>query len=163
MTTRYLLVIAYLLTLAGCLPINPRVMTRLNGSAALNGDLPVNPMEWQVITSGVDPRNATMFTLFGNEVAVRHTRSSTARDYPEGSVLAMATWQQQEDSRWVGGKIPDLILSVEFVDVRVVAHGMQSNAYRAYKGSPLKKTTTPDIQAGSRVALILSLRAAVMP
>jgi hypothetical protein len=163
MTTRYLLLIAHLLTMASCRPTNPSVMTRLNGSAAINGDLPVNPLRWQVITPGVDPRNATMFTLFGNEVAVRHSRSSSARDYPEGSVLAMATWQQQEDSRWVGGKIPDRALSVEFVDVRVVADGMQSNVYRAYEGSPLKKTTTPGMQADSRVALILSLRAAVMP
>ena len=36
--------------------------------ADLTGDLLVNPLEWPVITSGVDSRNSIMFTLFGNDV-----------------------------------------------------------------------------------------------
>ena len=163
MTTRYLLVIANLLTMASCLPTNPRVMTRPNGSAALNGDLPVDPLRWQVITSGVDPRNATMFTLFGNDAAVRHARSSAATEYPESSVLALATWEQQENSRWFGAKIPARPMSVEFVEVRTAADGMPSILYRVYEGAPLKKAANLNNQANRREAYILSLRGAVMP
>lgn len=131
MIIRHWLVIAYLLTMAGCATTNPRVVTRLNGGAALNGDLPLNPLRWQVITSGVDPRNATMFTLFGNDAAVRHARSSADTEYPESSVLALATWEQQEDSRWFGARIPARPMSVEFVDVRAAASGRRQSSIEA--------------------------------
>jgi hypothetical protein len=92
MSILYFSVAATLLALAGCSAPNPRVETRLNANAALTGDIPVDPLQWRVITSGVDPRNSTMFTLFGNDAAIQYSRISTARNYPGGAVLALVTW-----------------------------------------------------------------------
>ncbi len=158
-----LFVIATLLALAGCSGPNSRVETKLNANAALTGEIPVDPLQWRVITSGVDPRSSTMFTLFGNDAAIQYSRTSTARNYPDGSVLALVTWQQQEDSRWFGGKIPSHAKSVEFVDVRISQDGNPSNVYRSYEGFPLKETTSLKSQTNEHAAYLLSMRAAVMP
>jgi hypothetical protein len=163
MNIRHWFLTLWVLILAGCSSTDSRIATRLNESAALIGDLPANPLRWQIITSGVDPRSATMFTLFDNESAVRHARSSPTRDYPEGSVLALATWQQQEDSRWFGGKIPARAMSVEFIEMRTVANGLLFGVYRTYEGFPLKEVRTLKSLADQRTVYVLSLRAAVMP
>jgi hypothetical protein len=163
MSILYFSVAATLLALAGCSAPNPRVETRLNANAALTGDIPVDPLQWRVITSGVDPRNSTMFTLFGNDAAIQYSRISTARNYPGGAVLALVTWQQQEDSRWYGGKIPAQLKSVELVDARASDDGRLLNLYRAYEGSPLRETTRLKSQADGRPTYLFSLRAAVMP
>jgi len=163
MTISYFLGTALVLALAGCSPTNSRVVTRFNADAALISNIPVDPLHWPVITSGVDPRNSTMFTVFGNDAAIRYARTNTARDYPEGSVLALTTWHQQEDSRWFGARIPARVMSVEFVEVGVAADGMPSTLYRAYEGSPLKDTASIESLSDRRTKYILSLRAAVMP
>jgi hypothetical protein len=163
MIIRYWIITGSILLLTGCSPANFRVMTRLNERAALTGNLPADPLRWRVITAGVDPRAATMFTLFGNEPAVQRARSSSSQVYPKGSILALATWKQQEDNRWFGGRIPDRLMSVEFVDVQTAANGSPLNLYRVYKGFPLKEATDLKNQADQRMAYVLSLRAAVMP
>ena len=154
---------AALLTLVSCTSPNARVRTTLNTSAALTGEIPIDPLQWRVITLGADPRRSAMFTLFGNDVAIRHSRTSMGRNYPNGSGLALVTWQQQEDSRWFGGRVPAQVKSVEFVTVRASEKGRPSNLYRTYAGFPLRETTIPNSQALARAAYLLSLRAAVMP
>ena len=57
-----------LLPLAGCTS-KPAAST-INEQAALTGQLPYNPLSWKVITSSVNQRNATMSTLYGNDIAV---------------------------------------------------------------------------------------------
>lgn len=163
MSIVYLSVTATVLALASCSAPNSRVVTTLNTKAALTGSIPRDPLQWRVITSGVDPRNSTMFTLFGNDAAVQYSRTGTARHYPDGSVLALVTWQQQEDSRWFGGKIPAQVKSVEFVDVRASEDGHLFSVYRAYEGSPLKESTSLKSPADGRAAYLFSLRVAVMP
>ena len=163
MTISCFLGTALVLALAGCSAANSRVVTRFNADAALIGNLPVDPLDWPVITSGVDPRNSTMFTVFGNDTAVRYSRTNIARDYPRGSVLALTTWHQQEDSRWFGAWIPARVMAVEFVEVGAAADGMPSTTYRAYEGSPLKETASVEGLSDRRTKYILSLRAAVMP
>ncbi len=118
MTTSCLLLTASLIALAGCSATNSRVVTKLNTDAALAGNIPIDPLNWRVITSGVDRNNSTMFTVLGNDAAVQYARTNGALDYPAGSAIALATWHQQEDSRWFGAKIPARVMSVEFVDVR---------------------------------------------
>jgi hypothetical protein len=150
MSVLCLIVSTTLLALAGCSARNSSVVTRLNTNAALTSDIPVDPLQWRVITTGVDPRSSTRFALFGNDAAIRYSRSSNARNYPDGSVLALITWQQQEDSRWFGGKISSHAKSVEFVDVRTSQDGSPSNYYRAYEGLPLKEISSPKNEADGR-------------
>jgi hypothetical protein len=158
-----LLATASLLAMAGCQATNSRLVTKLNTDAAIASNIPMNPLNWRVITSGVDRKNSTMFTVFGNAAAVQYARTNAGLDYPAGSAIALATWHQQEDSRWFGAKIPARVMSVEFVDVRRPLNDGPSSLYRVYEGSPLKETTDSKRQTEQRAAYILSLRAAVMP
>jgi hypothetical protein len=137
---------------------NPRVVTRLNNEAALVGELPSNPLKGKVITSWVNKHDATMSTMFGNDVAVRYARTNTEMQYPAGSVLSVVTWSQQEDRRWFGGKIPQKTTAVEFVKVT----GPRAYTYQRFEGSPLKKVED-GVAPNDRGAYVLSQRAAVMP
>jgi len=149
------------LGLVGCSEkTNPRVETRLNQDAALVGDLPSNPLQNNVITSWIDKKNATMSTLFGNDVAVKYARTDSEMKYPTGAVLSVVTWEQQEDPRWFGGNIPKTTKAVEFVTVT----GPGAFAYSRYEGSPLKKVASVESSDPNyRAAYLLSQRAAVMP
>ena len=164
MKTSSLLVSALLFGALGCMQVNPRVATRLNDEASLAGDLDVNPLQWKVITSAIDHRNGTMYTVFGNDQAVVYARTHAQHDYPAGSVIALVTWTQQEDARWFGGNIPKAPKSVEFVTVSAGVDQKPSYKYEDYEGSPLKKVSAqenPDPQG--RAAYLISQRAAVMP
>jgi hypothetical protein len=147
--------------LVGCSDkTNPRVVTRLNQDAALVGELPSNPLQGKVITSWADKKDATMSTLFGNDVAVQYARTNAERMYPAGSVLSVVTWSQQEDPRWFGGNIPKSTKSVEFVTVT----GPGAYTYLRYEGSPLKKVAGVEgNDPKDRAAFLLAQRAAVMP
>jgi hypothetical protein len=155
---------ASLLGLMGCSKQNPLVATTLNDRAAVVGDLPSNPLGSQVITSAVDNRDSTMWTLFGNELAVKYARTNSGHDYPAGSTLSLVTWEQQEDRRWFGGKIPGPPRSVEFVTVSVDADHRPSYVYQRFEDAPLRKTSSQEGPApNERAAFLLSQRAAVMP
>jgi len=139
-----------------------RVAMQLNDEAALAGDLPANPLRWSVITCGTDPRGSTMSTLFGNDIAVRYSRTEAEGKYPPGSVLSLVTWQQQDDGRWFGAKMPARVKSVEFVEFTSAADG-RGVRYRLYSGYPLKEAGGLTERTDARVAHLISLRAAVMP
>jgi hypothetical protein len=143
--------------------VNPRVATRLNLDASLTGDLPSNPFGNKVITSWINKQDATMSTMFGNDIAVQYARSNAAMAYPAGSVLSVVTWAQQEDPRWFGGNIPRKVKMVEFVMVT----GPGSFSFERYEGAPLKRVVSrnpDDLDAGvKRAAYVLAQRAAVMP
>jgi hypothetical protein len=128
-----------------------------NQAAALVGDLPANPLQWRVITSALNQRDATMYTVFGNDLAVQYARAHSQHEYPTGSVLALVTWKQQEDGRWFGGRIPAQPRSVEFVTVGAGP----SYSYEDFEGAPLKKVDGHALN--DRAAYLLSQRAAVMP
>lgn len=162
--TRYLAPAVLLLNLTGCSSENPRVTTRINREASLPAGLPLNPFAGKVIASWVDKKDSAMSTLFGNDVATHYIRTNAKSDYPPGSVLSLVTWQQQEDLRWFGGRIPAALRSVEFVSVRMGADGHILYAYRKYTGSPLKEVMAQEDPAPDRrSAYLLAQRAAVMP
>jgi Cytochrome P460 len=160
----YLLSTTLLLGVIGCAKENPRVITTLNQTAFLDGSLPANPLRWKVITSAIDHRDATMYTVFGNDQAVQYARSNAGHDYPAGSVIALVTWTQQEDPRWFGGSIPAAPRSVEFVTVNANSGHQPTYSYEEYAGVPLKKVSAQQSSApADRAAYLLSQRAAVMP
>ena len=164
MKAAYLALIASFFCITGCEKPVPAAITRFNDSAALTGDLPANPLHWQVITSAIDHRDATMYAVFGNDDAIDYARSHSDQNYPSGSILSLVTWSQTEDPRWFGGKTPGNTQSVEFVEIKADAGNSRSYSYERYAGAPLAKvfsaTTT---EPTDRVAYLLSQRAAVMP
>jgi hypothetical protein len=147
-----------LLPLVGCTSKPP--VSVINEAATLTGQLPHNPFAWKVITSSINRRNATMSTLYGNDLAVAYARGNSGHDYPAGSVLALVTWAQREDPHWFGARIPSVPQSVEFVTIPSTAGA--GPAYQRYQGSPLARVTASDGDA-TRVEYLTTQRAAVMP
>ena len=143
---------------------SPRpIATTSNSLATLSGDIDIDPLRWNVITCSADPRESTMSTLFGNDIAVQYSRSHAEGAYPAGAVLSLVTWHQQDDGNWFGAKMPAETKSMEVVTASTSGDGSTSYAYRSYEGSPLKVVVTSQGQADERMAYIRSQRAAVMP
>jgi Haem-binding domain/Cytochrome P460 len=139
------------------------VVSTSNGLATLAGDIDVDPLRWNVVTCGADPRDSTMSTLYGNDIAVQYSRTHAEGTYPVGAALALVTWHQQDDGNWFGAKMPAETKSMELVTVSASGNGGTSYRYKRYEGSPLKEVTSSESQADERTAYIRSRRAAVMP
>jgi hypothetical protein len=116
------------------------------------------PMAGEVVTALVDPRNHSMSTLYGNNLAVKSARSGGS-GYPAGSTLALVTWSQRDDPHWFGGRIPLVLQSVEVV--RYLAGGPPS--YEYYQGAPLAKKLPAGLIVPDRIAYISHQKAAVLP
>lgn len=119
--------------------------------------LPQNPFAWRVIAANVKSPDATMSTLFGNDIAIMHARTNPNQPYPAGSVLSLVTWTQQEDARWFGAKVPHGLKSVEFVTIQQPL----DYSYEMYAGSPFILVQPDD--RDSRINEIVRRRALVMP
>lgn len=163
MKTIQVLVAALLPMLIGCSEPNARVKTRLNRDAEVSGELPYNPLEWEVIASTLNHNDHTLATVLGNDRAIAYARKNATHAYPAGSLLSVITWSQEEDPRWFGGNIPGNVRSVEFLEVQSGQdHGIY--LYTLYGGSPLRKLVSAEEKSPTgRVAYILGQRAAIMP
>jgi len=138
--------------------------TRLNRDAEVSGELPYNPLQWEVIASTLNHNDHTLATVLGNDRAIASARKDAAHAYPAGSVLSVITWSQEEDPRWFGGNIPGNVRSVEFVEVQSGPDRRGTYLYTLYGGSPLRKlVSTEEKSPTGRAAYILGQRAAVMP
>jgi hypothetical protein len=160
----YLFAAILALCLSGCAGDQPKISATFNESAALTGDLPANPLQWQVITATSSQAESSMATLYGNDVAVHYARTNAQHSYPPNSALALVTWTQQDDPRYFGGRIPGQAKSVEFVFVKAGGGGVPQYSYQQYEGTPLKRSSAQDGPTpNDRAAYLLSQRAAVMP
>lgn len=164
MKTSHLLAAALLLMLIGCSQPNARVITRFNRNAEVSGELPYNPLEWEVIASTLNHNDHTLATFLGNDRAIAYARKNASQAYPAGSVLCVITWSQEEDPRWFGGNIPGNVRSVEFVEVQSGPDRGGTYLYSLYDGSPLRKVVSTEEESPTgRAAYIVGQRAAVMP
>lgn len=160
-STTLLLAITISCGLTGCDSRTPEPSST-NRHATLEGKLPYNPLAWRAITAWTNQRKGTMSTLYGNDAAIAHARSGSTDPYPQGSVLAVVTWEQREDPHWFGARIPSQPQSVEFVTIS--SAGDRQPVYARYQGSPLAQVQEMDAQTVQKsVAFILSERAAIMP
>ena len=164
MSARLALAVVLSLVALGCRGDRTSAAPASNDAAALTGELPLDPLQWRVIGSIVDPATTTMSTLFGNEVAVQSARSGRIGRYPPGAVVSLVTWAQQDDPRWFGARIPARPQSIEVVAVHDVARAGSPFEYQAYRGEPLRKAPAPDAATvAERVEQIMGQPAAVMP
>jgi Cytochrome P460 len=162
-TIHHVLAAALLLMLIGCSQPNARVITRFNSNAEVSGELPYNPLQWEVIASTLNHNDHTLATVLGNDRAIAYARKNATHAYPAGSVLSVITWSQEEDPRWFGGNIPGNVRSVEFLEVQF-GQDHETYLYTLYRGSPLRKlVSTEENSPTGRPAYILGQRAAVMP
>jgi len=130
-------------------------------AAALPSDLPLQPLGWNAITMYVDPRDHETAMLVGNDVAIKAvhlmTGGSKSPVYPDGAVLALVTWAQRDDPHWFGGRIPDMPLSVEFVEIG------SASTYKCLAGTGLTAQGTTRQEAERRMSFIVSLAPAQLP
>jgi len=139
-----------------------------NNAAALRAGLPYQPLAWSAITMYVDPKTRTTATLYGNDVAMQavqgrgHDQDGTASNpkYPAGSVLALVTWAQRDDPHWFGARIPDVPLSVEFVEV---GSGEQNSVYRSFSGAGLIEQRASPSADAERARFMLGLAPVELP
>ena len=142
------------------MPIHDGTGEAFNATAALPAGIPYDPLQWRVITSFVDHQNYKMSTLYGNDAAVDHARTSPGTPYPAGAVLALITWNQQDDKHWFGGRIPGRTPTTEFLIFSAKPDGTISPAYRVFQGS---NEVIDQLVNSQHIADITNLRAAVMP
>ena len=120
---------------------NPGSTEVFNGLAALPADLPVQPLQWRVMTTSINREAAMMSELLGNDLAITHVRTDAQSPWPAGAQVALVTWKQQPDKHWFGANIPGEPVSVEVVTVSPPAEpgAPVGYVYDLYSGTPLKK------------------------
>ncbi len=139
-----------------------------NPAAVLPAGLPFQPLGWNAITMYVDPRNRITATLYGNDVAIQAARQrehptrqiANAPKYPAGSVLALVTWAQRDDPHWFGARIPNVPLSVEFVQN---PENQQRSVYRDFTGTGLIEKQVAPNESVERIGLIQGLIPVQLP
>jgi hypothetical protein len=137
---------------------------QFNGDAVLPPDLPYQPLKWRFISSSVDEHGGAMSTVYGNDLAVDHSRSGSEDAYPPGSIVARVTWAQREDPHWFGARIPGQVKSVELVTAGVSANPRERGTYQAFEGDPLRAVVAPGgAVLGVRVDALLDERASRVP
>ncbi|MGY0035674.1 hypothetical protein [Pedobacter sp. NJ-S-72] len=158
--SKYLAFTLLLLIATGCKRQNNNHAGELNEMANLPQNLQFNKLGLKVITSMINKKEATMSTLYGNNIALEYTKSkrdSTVADL----FFALVTWKQQDDERWFGAKIPGQFLSVEMVTSKANGQEIQT-LYKVYKGENGKWQSDP-FHEKTQIKYILSQTASVMP
>ena len=132
-------------------------VSELNDAAAIPASvLPVNPLQWTVLSSSINRRAHTTSTMYANDTAFKFARSVSGTRYPEHAYLAFVTWAQQDDAHWFGGRIPAALKSVELIRFDVAGVPV----YTRYEGTPLAAVPSQDT---ARAGYLLALPVQVMP
>lgn len=113
----------------------------------------------KVISSSINRKKSTMSTLYGNDQAFKHAFTAGDSSYPDGSVLALVTWKQQEDEHWFGANIPGELQSIELVKM----NGNKAT-YRYFTGNQLTPVDATDSSMlNERARYILEEKPLLMP
>jgi hypothetical protein len=137
-------------------------------AAELPATLPYHPLGWSAIAMYVDPIDHTTATLYGNEAAMQAVNmsranlanGSTGPAYYAGAVLALVVWTQRDDPHWYGGRIPNVPVSVEFVQV---PNGKQGAVYRRFAGIGLTEQVASESMSAERTKFMLGLSPVQLP
>ncbi|SDQ98093.1 hypothetical protein SAMN05421664_2966 [Chryseobacterium soldanellicola] len=132
----------------------------LNFSASIqeNDELKENPLLMKPITTSIQPKDSTMSTLYGNDIAFDYAQHHSDSHYPENAILNEVTWKQKPDEVWFGGNIPKEIYSIE----RISFINSQS-VYERYEGKQLRLISGYNAKDDRRKMVILDQRMAVSP
>jgi hypothetical protein len=152
--------LAGLLALSAC--SQPQVPAgQLNEAASLPTSFEFNKLGLRVLASSVNRRQATMATLYGNDLARQAALGGTGAAQP-GEVLALVTWRQQADPNWFGARIPGKLQSLELLRTAPGSTGRPAVTYQRFTGKGL--TLWADtLHQQERIAYLLAQKPAVMP
>jgi len=148
----------FLLLLSAC--STSEEPTGINKEASLPATFNLSEMGLKVITSSIYPKNETMSTLYGNDIASAAFRNNN-NSLP-GEVIALVTWKQKEDVHWFGAKIPAALQSVEMIKTKAGQANTIEIIYECLEGSKLilRNDTAGDT---NRIHYIFAQKPSVMP
>lgn len=106
----------------------------------------------------IQPKDSTMSTLYGGEIAFNYVKQNSDFKYPKGAVLYEVTWKQRSDEVWFGGNMPEEIYSVE-----KIAFDNNNFVYEKFEGNPLKKTQIKEVEEILRQDFIVGQKMAASP
>ncbi|KPH13618.1 hypothetical protein [Chryseobacterium sp. ERMR1:04] len=147
-----------LMLIVSCQQKSQKVLN-VEASIQQSDELKENPLLMSPITSSIQPKEKTMSTLYGNDVAFNYAKTNFNSNYPQNSALYEVTWVQKPDELWFGANIPKEVLSVEkitFLDKGIIA-------YEMFQGKTLKKIKMDELKENLRRDAILSQKMAVSP
>ncbi|MEN4760996.1 hypothetical protein ABEG63_11735 [Chryseobacterium sp. C39-AII1] len=130
----------------------------IEASVQQNDELKENPLLMNPITSSIQPKDSTMSTLYGNEIAFDYAKQHSDSNYPKNAVLYEVTWKQKPDELWFGGNIPKEIYSVE-----KITFDNANSVYERFAGNPLKKIQIKEAEEKLRKDFIIHQKMAVSP
>ena len=164
MRRRFVFAMSCVLVLSGCSGMRYQGPYEWNDAAILSGNLPYQPLQWNVITSAVSRADATVCTVFGNDEASRFARSGADGRYPIGARVSLVAWTLRPAPRWFGGMIPGAVKSVEFASVNSSADHHPVYVYERFEGNPLQlMASQSESSPAGRLAYLLAQKAAWMP
>ena len=146
-------ILLLLIATDGCKQHNNNHAGELNDAAGLPQNLQFNKLGLKVITSMLNKKEATLSTLYGNNIALEYAKSKGNRTV-EDMVFALVTWKEQDDERWFGAKIPGQFESVEMVTSKANGNDIQT-MYKIYKGKD-GKWQNDSLTGKARIKYILS-------
>ncbi len=130
----------------------------IEASVQQNDELKENPLLMNPITSSIQPKDSTMSTLYGNEIAFDYAKQHSDSNYPKNAVLYEVTWKQKPDELWFGGNIPKEIYAVE-----KITFDNDNSVYERFEGNPLKKIQIKEAEEKLRKDFIIHQKMAVSP
>jgi hypothetical protein len=152
--------LAGLLALSACSQ-NQVPAGQLNNAASLPPSFNFRKLGLRVLSSSVNHRQATMATLYGNDLARQASLAAAGTTQP-GEVLALLTWQQQADPNWFGARIPGALQSLELLRTRPGGAGHPTVTYQYFSGKDLI-LRADTLHQQERIAYLLAQKPAVLP
>lgn len=131
-----------------------------NDGASLPSSFKFDELKVKAITTLVNTNKGTTSILFGNEQAIKELKREEVTNAEKKLVLV--TWQQQEDPRWFGAKIPDHLLMVEVLQTNTIFENINEIQYQLYEGKELTLSTDKTNNT-NRVLFIKSIKPSVIP
>jgi hypothetical protein len=155
-----IITISALVLLSSCAekPDNAELM---NTAAALPASLNFTQLGLKVITSGINQQESTMFTLYGNNLALKRSKGANLPVLP-AETLALVTWKQQDDKHWFGARIPGTIQAIEMIRTAQGINGNTEVNYQRLEGRELR-LSQDTLDNTERINDIFTYKPSVMP
>jgi hypothetical protein len=134
---------------------------QLNEAASLPPSFDFSTLGLRVLASFVNRQQATMATLYGNDLARQAALGDTGAAQP-GEVLALLTWKQQADPNWFGARIPGALQSLELLRTGSASAGHPAITYQYFTGKDLV-LRADTLHQQERIAYLLAQKPAVLP
>ncbi|TDO23288.1 hypothetical protein [Pedobacter duraquae] len=147
-TNMQLLLLPAILLMLSC-RTKPDSDQSLNIKAAVPKAFSWNPEGFRVINTAFNRKAHTTSTLYGKYLPGKETR-------------ILLTWQQEEDSHWLGARIPGKFLSAERLEIQKPASGVTDTSYFRFQegNSAVYKSAGTDKE---RIQYISTLQPAITP